>query len=105
MPGVFIANLFDDQPDAMPLAPAPAPRIRRPAAAGARRSAHWIKVEARRDGAFAVTNSRKRLPQVVRGDGMTARRGQGNRSPTSIVVPGRAAGETVSPARWVDRRL
>ena len=60
VPGVFIANLTDDQPDAMPLAPVPPPRRGSnagppPAHTG---EAHWIEVEARRDGTFTVTNSR-----------------------------------------------
>ncbi len=60
VPGVFIANPFDDQPDAMPLAPVPPPRRGSnagppPAHEG---EAHWIEVEARRDGTFTVTNSR-----------------------------------------------
>ena len=59
-PGVFIANLVDDQSDTMPLAPMPPPDRGSnagppPVHAGA---AHWIKVEARRDGTFTVTNSR-----------------------------------------------
>jgi beta-lactamase superfamily II metal-dependent hydrolase len=60
VPGVFIANPFDDQPDAMPLAPVPPPRRGSNAAPPPVHSgpAHWIKVEARRDGAFTVTNSR-----------------------------------------------
>ena len=60
VPGVFIANLTDDEPDAMPLAPVPPPR--RGSNAGPPPAhdgeAHWIEVEARRDGAFTVTNSR-----------------------------------------------
>ena len=60
VPGVFIANLIDDQPDAMPLAPMPQPA--RGSNAGPppvhNGPAHWIRVEARRDGSFTVTNSR-----------------------------------------------
>ena len=60
VPGLFIANLVDDQPDAVPLAPMPP---RRPGASAGpppmhNGPAHWIKVEARRDGSFTVTNSR-----------------------------------------------
>ena len=60
VPGVFIANLFDDQPDAMPLAPVPPPRRGSNAGPPPVHSgpAHWIKVEARRDGTFTVANSR-----------------------------------------------
>ena len=60
VPGLFIANLVDDQPATMPLAPMPAPG--RGSNAGPppvhRGPANWIEVEARRDGSFTVTNSR-----------------------------------------------
>ena len=60
VPGVFIANLVDDQGDTMPLAPMPQPR--RGSNAGPppvhNGPANWIEVEARRDGTFTVTNSR-----------------------------------------------
>ncbi len=62
VPGMFIANLVDDQPGAMPIAPMtppargagtqPAPP---PVHAGA---AFWIKVSAKEDGSFTVTNAR-----------------------------------------------
>ena len=60
VPGLFIANLIDSQPDSMPLVPMPPPPRGSNAAPppvhdGA---AHWIKVDARRDGTFTVTNSR-----------------------------------------------
>ena len=60
VPGLFIANLIDSQPDSMPLAPLPPPppgsnAAQPPVHNGA---AHWIKVDARRDGTFTVTNSR-----------------------------------------------
>jgi competence protein ComEC len=60
VPGVFIANGIDDQPDSMPLRPVPPPRRGSNAAPPPVHSgpAHWIKVEARRDGTFTVTNSR-----------------------------------------------
>ena len=60
VPGVFIANGIDDQPDSMPLAPMPPPQRGSNAAPPPVHSgpAHWIKVEARRDGTFTVTNSR-----------------------------------------------
>lgn len=59
-PGLFIANEVDDQPVAMPIAAAPAP----PPGAGAppppahNGKAYWIKVSAREDGSFTVTNAR-----------------------------------------------
>jgi len=60
VPGVFIANSVDDQPDTMPLAPMPRPqRDSAPGPPPAHNGpAHWLKVEARRDGGFTVTNSR-----------------------------------------------
>ena len=60
VPGVFIANGIDDQPDAMPLRPLPPPRRGSNAGPPPVHSgdAHWIKVDARRDGSFTVTNSR-----------------------------------------------
>ena len=60
VPGMFIANTVDEPPTAMPIAPiaaaaagpgAPPP----PAHNGA---AYWIKVSARDDGSFTVTNAR-----------------------------------------------
>ena len=60
VPGLFIANLIDDQQPTMPLAPIPAP----PPGPGAPPPpqhdgvAHWIKLSAQPDGAFAVTNTR-----------------------------------------------
>ena len=60
VPGVFIANLIDNQPATMPLAPTPPPA--RGSNAGPppvhNGPAYWIKVEARRDGSFTVTNTR-----------------------------------------------
>ncbi|HJN46795.1 MAG: MBL fold metallo-hydrolase [Acidobacteria bacterium] len=60
VPGVFIANMVDDQPATMPLAPMPQPRRGSNAGPPPIHSgpAHWIEVEAQRDGGFTVTNSR-----------------------------------------------
>ena len=60
VPGAFIANLTDEQPSSMPLAPLAAPA---PGAGAAPPPAHngpafWIKVAARDDGSFTVTNAR-----------------------------------------------
>lgn len=60
VPGLFIANLTDEQPPAMPLEPAAAPA---PGQGAAPPPAHngaafWIKVAARDDGSFTVTNAR-----------------------------------------------
>lgn len=60
VPGVFIANQVDNQPSVMPVAPMPPPRRGSNAPPPPVHSgpAHWIKVEAHRDGMFTVTNSR-----------------------------------------------
>jgi beta-lactamase superfamily II metal-dependent hydrolase len=58
-PGVFIANLIDDQPATTPIAPLPPP-----SGAGVppppvhNGQAYWIKVSAETDGTFTVTNAR-----------------------------------------------
>jgi competence protein ComEC len=60
VPGLFIANVVDDQPAAVPVAALTPP----PAGPGAppppahNGPAHWIKVSARDDGSFTVTNGR-----------------------------------------------
>ncbi len=60
VPGLFIANLFDDQPGEVPVSPMPPPQ--RGSNAGPPPAhngpANWIKVMAYRDGRFTVTNSR-----------------------------------------------
>ncbi len=79
VPGMFIANTIDEQPAAMPIAPfvpparaggpaAPAPAAAAPAprAGGApgggapvhNGQAYWIKIAAKQDGSFTVTNAR-----------------------------------------------
>ena len=60
VPGIFIANPFDEEPPTMPVAAMTLP----PSAAGAppapqhNGTAYWIKVSAQTDGTFTVTNSR-----------------------------------------------
>jgi competence protein ComEC len=60
VPGLFIANGVDDQPATMPMAaltpPPPGPGSPPPPAHNGQ--AHWIKVSARDDGSFSVTNGR-----------------------------------------------
>ena len=60
VPGMFIANGVDQQPEAMPIAataaPAPGPGAAPPPVHNG--PAHWIKVSAREDGSFTVTNAR-----------------------------------------------
>jgi competence protein ComEC len=60
VPGMFIANLIDNQPAAMPLAPAtaPAPGPGAPPPPAHEGKAYWFKVSARTDGTFTVTNTR-----------------------------------------------
>jgi hypothetical protein len=60
VPGMFIANVFDDRPAALPLAPASAPQ---PGATATPPPAHngaafWIKLVAEQDGSYTVTNAR-----------------------------------------------
>jgi beta-lactamase superfamily II metal-dependent hydrolase len=59
-PGMFIANTVDDQPDAIPIAamtpPPGGPGAPPPPAHNG--TAYWIKVNARDDGSFTVTNAR-----------------------------------------------
>ena len=59
-PGVFIANGVDDQPDAMPIAPMPLPPPgpNAPPAPVHNGRAYWVKISARADGTFQVTNGR-----------------------------------------------
>jgi competence protein ComEC len=60
VPGLFIANSVDEQPAAMPIAaaaaPAPGPGATPPPVHNG--AAHWIKVSAKQDGSFTVTNAR-----------------------------------------------
>jgi competence protein ComEC len=72
VPGLFIANMVDEQQAAMPIAPV-APPAPGPGAAPApvhNGAAYWIKVSAQRDGSFTVTNARngfsKRYEQTGR---------------------------------------
>jgi len=60
VPGLFIANGVDEQPAAMPIAaaaaPAPGPGAAPPPAHNG--TAYWIKVSAKEEGSFTVTNAR-----------------------------------------------
>jgi hypothetical protein len=57
---MFIANLLDDPPAAMPVAPMspPQPGPGAPPAPVHNGPAYWIKVSAQTDGSFTVTNAR-----------------------------------------------
>ena len=60
VPGMFIANVFDEPQAAMPVAPMvfPARGEDVPPAPTHNGMAYWIKVSARSDGSFTVTNGR-----------------------------------------------
>jgi competence protein ComEC len=68
VPGLFIANLVDDQPAAMPIAavPAPPPGPGAPPAPVHNGPAYWIKVSAQADGSFTVTNARTGFSKTYR---------------------------------------
>jgi competence protein ComEC len=59
-PGMFIANLLDEPSTSMPIAPiaAPQPGTNPPPAPAHNGKAYWIKVSAKSDGSFTVTNQR-----------------------------------------------
>jgi competence protein ComEC len=57
-PGVFTANVVDEQPNALPVAPLPAPGANAPPPPVHNGRAYWVKVSAREDGTFTVTNTR-----------------------------------------------
>ena len=67
VPGMFIANLIDDQQPTMPLDPfVLPPRPARPPAPAHEGPAHWIKVAAQSDGTFTVTNGRNGFSKTYR---------------------------------------
>jgi len=69
VPGTFIANLFDDPQQAMPVAPyvAPARGAGTPAPTPAHNgAAFWIKVSAQQDGSFTVTNTRNSFSKTYK---------------------------------------
>jgi competence protein ComEC len=60
VPGIFTANVYDEQPAAVPIAPfaAPPQGQQAPPAPAHNGKAYWIKISARQDGTFTVTNAR-----------------------------------------------
>jgi beta-lactamase superfamily II metal-dependent hydrolase len=66
VPGLFIANLLDEPSTSMPIAPMAAP----PPGPGATPApvhngqAYWIKVSAKMDGSFTVTNTRNQFTKT-----------------------------------------
>ena len=65
---MFIANVADDQPAAMPIAPfaAPAPGPGTPPPPAHNGPAHWIKLTAELDGTYTVTNARNGFSKTYR---------------------------------------
>ena len=57
VPGLFIANLVDEQGPSMPIAPAQ-PGADAPPAPAHDGVAYWVKVSAQQDGTYTVTNAR-----------------------------------------------
>jgi hypothetical protein len=74
VPGMFIANLLDEPPAAMPVAPiaAPPPGPDAPPPPAHNGPAHWIKVTAQTDGTFTVTNTRNGFAKTYEANGRTA---------------------------------
>ncbi len=67
VPGLFIANVVDGQEGAMPIAPLAPPSGRgAPPAPAHDGRAYWLKVEARADGSFTVTNARNGFAKEYR---------------------------------------
>ena len=60
VPGMFIANLFDEQQEAMPVAPfTPPPQGQQaPPPPAHNGKAYYLKISAQQDGSFTVTNTR-----------------------------------------------
>ena len=68
VPGMFIANNIDEPQAAMPITPlaAPTPGPNAPPAPVHNGTAYWIKVSAKQDGSFTVTNSRNGFSKTYR---------------------------------------
>jgi hypothetical protein len=67
-PGMFIANMVDEQQPTMPVAPmqAPAPGPGTPPAPVHNGKAYWLKVSAETSGSFTVTNTRNGLSKAYK---------------------------------------
>lgn len=68
VPGVFIANLYDQQPAAVPLTPfaAPPQGQQAPPAPEHNGTAYFLKISAQQDGTFTVTNTRNGFSKSYR---------------------------------------
>jgi len=66
VPGMFIANLLDAPSQTMPVAPmaAPAPGPNTPPPPAHDGAEFWIKVSAKEDGSFTVTNARNKFSKT-----------------------------------------
>ncbi len=71
VPGMFIANTIDDQPDSMPIRAWTPPLQGQPAPPPPEHNgkAYWFKVTAQEDGTFTVTNARNDLSKTYRAGG------------------------------------
>jgi hypothetical protein len=65
---MFIANLFDQQQEAMPVAPLTPPPQGQPAPPAPEHNgkAYYLKISAREDGVFTVTNTRNGFTKTYR---------------------------------------
>ena len=70
VPGMFIANLFDEPQTAMPLAPVAAPPQgpQAPPAPQHNGTAYYFKVSAMQDGTFTVTNTRNGFSKTYKSE-------------------------------------
>jgi competence protein ComEC len=68
VPGMFIGNLWDEQPAALPIAAwTPPPQGQQaPPAPAHNGKAYWFKVSAQQDGTFSVTNTRNNFTKTYR---------------------------------------
>ena len=64
VPGMFIANLADEPLTAMPIAAMAQPAAGAPPAPVHNGKAYWIKVSAKEDGSFSVSNARNQFTKV-----------------------------------------
>ena len=66
-PGMFISNVYDEQLQAVPIAPQILPQgAQAPPPPAHNGPAHWIKVSAQTDGTFTVTNGRNGFSKTYR---------------------------------------
>jgi beta-lactamase superfamily II metal-dependent hydrolase len=68
VPGMFTANLYDNQPEAVPVAPFvnPPQGQQAPPAPQHNGQAYWFKIQAQQDGTFTITNTRNGFSKTYR---------------------------------------